>query len=196
MSRERSLGSTRSRPSTSLRAVGAIPMRAFGRCGGCRGNISTRGLCVGSLWICASAPRAQALVVGTDRTLDGGEWIGSQTTSWENFRHPEHGYFVQSRGSTELDAALLMMPLVRFVSASDPVWLCLTLDAIRDQLSHEVASCSGIKETTTVYKAARVLLLPAPSGPYRVSGARRPPGRGAAGDGKGASLREPSWTFF
>jgi GH15 family glucan-1,4-alpha-glucosidase len=55
---------------------------------------------------------------------------------WENFRHPEHGYFVQSRGSTELDAALLMMPLVRFVSASDPVWL-LTLDAIRDQLSHE-----------------------------------------------------------
>jgi GH15 family glucan-1,4-alpha-glucosidase len=48
---------------------------------------------------------------------------------WENFRHPQHGYFVQSRGSTELDAALLMMPLVRFVSASDPVWL-LTLDAI------------------------------------------------------------------
>ena len=52
---------------------------------------------------------------------------------WQNFRHPEHGYFVQARGGTELDAALLMMPLVRFVSSTDPVWL-KTLDAIGDQL--------------------------------------------------------------
>lgn len=52
---------------------------------------------------------------------------------WAHFRHPEHGYFVQSRGGTELDAALLMMPLVRFVSATDPVWLT-TLDAIGDRL--------------------------------------------------------------
>jgi GH15 family glucan-1,4-alpha-glucosidase len=52
---------------------------------------------------------------------------------WHNFRHPEHGYFVQERGGTELDAALLMMPLVRFVSATDPVWL-KTLDAIGEQL--------------------------------------------------------------
>ena len=52
---------------------------------------------------------------------------------WDHFRHPEHGYFVQERGGTALDAALLMMPLVRFVSATDPVWL-KTLDAIGDQL--------------------------------------------------------------
>ncbi|THV19767.1 glycoside hydrolase family 15 protein [Peteryoungia ipomoeae] len=52
---------------------------------------------------------------------------------WDNFRHPEHGYFVQERGGTELDAALLMMPLVRFVSSSDPIWL-KTLDAIGEQL--------------------------------------------------------------
>ena len=52
---------------------------------------------------------------------------------WRNFRHPQHGYFVQERGGTELDAALLMMPLVRFVSATDPVWL-KTLDAIGEQL--------------------------------------------------------------
>jgi GH15 family glucan-1,4-alpha-glucosidase len=52
---------------------------------------------------------------------------------WDNFRHPEHGYFVQEQGGTELDAALLMMPLVRFVSATDPVWL-QTLDAIGQQL--------------------------------------------------------------
>jgi GH15 family glucan-1,4-alpha-glucosidase len=53
---------------------------------------------------------------------------------WTNFRHSKNGYFVQSRGGSELDASLLMMPLVRFVSASDPVWLA-TLDAIRDELT-------------------------------------------------------------
>lgn len=52
---------------------------------------------------------------------------------WDNFRHPDHGYFVQERGGTALDAALLMMPLVRFVSSTDPVWLA-TLDAIGEQL--------------------------------------------------------------
>ena len=52
---------------------------------------------------------------------------------WANFRHPDHGYFVQERGGTELDAASLMMPLVRFVSSTDPVWL-KTLDAIGDAL--------------------------------------------------------------
>ena len=52
---------------------------------------------------------------------------------WTNFRHPDHGYFVQERGGRELDAALLMMPLVRFVSSTDPVWL-KTLDAIGSAL--------------------------------------------------------------
>lgn len=52
---------------------------------------------------------------------------------WANFRHPDHGYFVQERGGRELDAALLMMPLVRFVSSTDPVWL-KTLDAIGAEL--------------------------------------------------------------
>lgn len=52
---------------------------------------------------------------------------------WQNFRHAEHGYFVQERGGTDLDAALLMLPLVRFVSSTDPVWLS-TLDAIGAQL--------------------------------------------------------------
>jgi GH15 family glucan-1,4-alpha-glucosidase len=56
------------------------------------------------------------------------------TDIWAHFRHPENGYFVQTRGGTELDASLLMMPLVRFVSATDPVWLS-TLDAIRNNLT-------------------------------------------------------------
>ncbi|MEX1826532.1 glycoside hydrolase family 15 protein [Luteibacter sp. CQ10] len=55
---------------------------------------------------------------------------------WANFRHPEHGYFVQTRGGDDLDASLLMMPLMRFVSATDPVWLA-TLDAIGTQLTDD-----------------------------------------------------------
>jgi GH15 family glucan-1,4-alpha-glucosidase len=55
---------------------------------------------------------------------------------WSNFRHPDKGHFVQSKGGTTLDASLLMMPLVRFVSATDPVWLD-TLNAIRDELTDD-----------------------------------------------------------
>lgn len=52
---------------------------------------------------------------------------------WRHFWNEDVGHFVQSKGSTELDAALLLMPLVRFVSATDPKWLA-TLDAIGEQL--------------------------------------------------------------
>jgi GH15 family glucan-1,4-alpha-glucosidase len=55
---------------------------------------------------------------------------------WKNFRHPDKGHFVQYKGSRDVDAALLMMPLVRFVSATDPVWLA-TLDAIHEELSDD-----------------------------------------------------------
>jgi GH15 family glucan-1,4-alpha-glucosidase len=55
---------------------------------------------------------------------------------WENCRHPEKGHFVQAKGSRDVDAALLMMPLMRFVSATDPVWLA-TMDAIHEQLSDD-----------------------------------------------------------
>jgi GH15 family glucan-1,4-alpha-glucosidase len=55
---------------------------------------------------------------------------------WENFRHPTKGHFVQSKGSEDVDASLLMMPLMRFVSATDPVWLA-TMDAIHEELSDD-----------------------------------------------------------
>ncbi len=48
---------------------------------------------------------------------------------WSNFWNEERGHFVQRLGSTALDGAMLMMPLVRFVSATDSRWLA-TLDAI------------------------------------------------------------------
>jgi GH15 family glucan-1,4-alpha-glucosidase len=81
----------------------------------------------------------RAIRLATQRSLPApiAEWATCRDAIsddvWNNFRHPEHGYFVQERGGTELDGSLLLMPLVRFVSATDPVWLA-TLDAIGDRL--------------------------------------------------------------
>ena len=55
---------------------------------------------------------------------------------WENFWDAERGHFVQAKGRTDVDAALLMMPLVRFVSATDPCWLA-TLDVIARDLTDD-----------------------------------------------------------
>jgi GH15 family glucan-1,4-alpha-glucosidase len=52
---------------------------------------------------------------------------------WENFWNEERGHFVQHIGGTGLDGSMLLMPLVRFVSAKDPRWLT-TLDAIEKYL--------------------------------------------------------------
>ena len=53
---------------------------------------------------------------------------------WENFWDVRSGHFVSRKGTDELDGSLLMMPLVRFVSASDPKWLA-TVDAIGTTLA-------------------------------------------------------------
>ena len=50
-----------------------------------------------------------------------------------NFWNEEIGAFVQSRGATALDASCLLMPLVRFISPTDPRWLS-TLKAVGDHL--------------------------------------------------------------
>ena len=52
---------------------------------------------------------------------------------WEEFWDDDRGRFVSVKGGTGLDGAMLMMPLVRFVSATDPRWLA-TLDAIGREL--------------------------------------------------------------
>jgi GH15 family glucan-1,4-alpha-glucosidase len=49
------------------------------------------------------------------------------------FWDAQQGAFVQSKGSTALDASCLLMPLVRFVSPTDPRWLS-TLKAVGDRL--------------------------------------------------------------
>lgn len=52
---------------------------------------------------------------------------------WNNFWDEERGHFVQHIGGTALDGSMLLMPLVRFVSAKDPRWLS-TLAAIEKTL--------------------------------------------------------------
>jgi len=56
---------------------------------------------------------------------------------WENFWDPREEAFVGHRGSTRLDAACLLMPLVRFVSPTDPRWLS-TLRAVERRLVEDV----------------------------------------------------------
>ncbi len=55
---------------------------------------------------------------------------------WANFWSEACGHFVQAKGRTNVDASLLLMPLVRFVSATDPRWLA-TLDAITRDLTDD-----------------------------------------------------------
>ncbi|WP_205287581.1 glycoside hydrolase family 15 protein [Luteibacter jiangsuensis] len=84
----------------------------------------------------------RAIRLARKRSLPGTvvEWAAERDRIsediWAHFRHPEHGYFVQTKGGRDLDASALMMPLVRFVSATDPIWL-KTLDAIGEQLADD-----------------------------------------------------------
>lgn len=55
---------------------------------------------------------------------------------WNNFWDEKRNHFVEERGSSELDASMLLMPLVRFVGATDPRWLA-TLDAIGNKLTDD-----------------------------------------------------------
>ena len=52
---------------------------------------------------------------------------------FDNFWNREKEAFVQHRGSTSLDASTLLLPLVKFVSPTDPRWLS-TLAAIEREL--------------------------------------------------------------
>ncbi|HEY4046065.1 MAG TPA: glycoside hydrolase family 15 protein [Acidobacteriaceae bacterium] len=52
----------------------------------------------------------------------------------DNFWSDERKSFIQRQGSTDLDAAVLLMPLMRFISPRDPRWLS-TLKAIEDELT-------------------------------------------------------------
>ncbi|HTD86675.1 MAG TPA: glycoside hydrolase family 15 protein [Candidatus Binatia bacterium] len=88
-----------------------------------------------------------------------GEWIRVRDTIYEdvfkNFWNEDLKAFVQYKGSSTLDAACLLMPLVKFISAIDPRWLS-TLRAVNrvlveDSLVHRyrigVAAPDGLPGT-------------------------------------------------
>jgi GH15 family glucan-1,4-alpha-glucosidase len=52
---------------------------------------------------------------------------------YQNFWDPERKAFVQHKGTKMLDASTLLMPLIKFISPTDPRWLS-TLRAIREDL--------------------------------------------------------------
>ena len=84
----------------------------------------------------------RALRLASKRSLRApfDRWIAARNEIsgyiWETFWNKELGHFVRSKGSRNVDGAMLMMPLVRFIGSTDPQWLA-TLDAIGDQLSHD-----------------------------------------------------------
>ncbi len=80
---------------------------------------------------------------------------------WNNFWNEERGHFVQHIGGTALDGSMLLMPLVRFVSAKDPRWLS-TLQAIEKTLvrdgmvyryRNEDAGIDGLEGTEGAFAA-------------------------------------------
>ncbi len=77
-------------------------------------------------------PREQALVPGAAR-----RWYETRDTIYsdiyERFWDPARRGFVQHPGAATFDAAALLMPLVRFISPTDPRWLS-TLRGIEQEL--------------------------------------------------------------
>ena len=67
---------------------------------------------------------------------------------WDNFWDDEGQHFVQHPGSREVDGALLLMPLVRFVGASDPRWLStlavIERKLVRDGMVYRYRSSDGL----------------------------------------------------
>jgi len=82
----------------------------------------------------------RAIRLGAKRSLAGPfEWMENCRDAisediHSNFWNDELKSFVQYQGSACLDAAVLLMPLVRFISPTDPKWLS-TLQAIERDLS-------------------------------------------------------------
>jgi GH15 family glucan-1,4-alpha-glucosidase len=100
--------------------------------GGARHFLHSRVMC----WVAFD----RAIRLGAKRSLSGPfDWMESTRDAiaadiQENFWNPELQAFVQYKGASRVDAATLLMPLLRFISPTDPKWLS-TLAAIEKELS-------------------------------------------------------------
>ncbi|MFN0155556.1 MAG: glycoside hydrolase family 15 protein [Gaiella sp.] len=81
----------------------------------------------------------RAIRIARQRGLPGDlvRWLGVRDTIYAQIMkrgwHPERKAFTQHYDTNVLDASLLLMPLTKFVSPTDPRWLS-TLDAIGEEL--------------------------------------------------------------
>lgn len=76
-------------------------------------------------WV--AVDRAVRLALKRSYPAPVGRWLGVRDeiykSIYRDFRHPTTGAFVQSPGSSAMDAATLLMPMVRFIGPTDPIWL-------------------------------------------------------------------------
>jgi GH15 family glucan-1,4-alpha-glucosidase len=96
-----------------------------------RPNLSSRVLS----WVAMD----RAVRVARHRSLPAPEarWMEARDTIYDtvfdDFWHPGRRAFVQSPGEEALDAACLLMPLLRFISPTDPRWVS-TMQAVKKDL--------------------------------------------------------------
>jgi GH15 family glucan-1,4-alpha-glucosidase len=99
--------------------------------GGAREFLHSRVMC----WVAFD----RALRLADKRSLSGPLDVWRQTRDeirndiFTNFWDDELKSFVQAKGTKELDAAALLMPMMRFISPVDPMWLS-TMKAIEEHL--------------------------------------------------------------
>jgi GH15 family glucan-1,4-alpha-glucosidase len=84
--------------------------------------------------------RAVLLAYQRGLPAEVGRWIEQQDAIYEEVMekgwNSEKESFVQHYGSDTLDAALLLMPVVKFVGPTDPRWLA-TLDRVQKELTYD-----------------------------------------------------------
>ncbi len=99
--------------------------------GGAREFLHSRFMC----WVAFD----RAIRLAQKRSLSAPlrDWLATRDAIradiFTNFWDDELQSFVQSKGSKDLDASVLLMPLMRFISPVDPLWLS-TLKAIESRL--------------------------------------------------------------
>ena len=99
--------------------------------GGAREFLHSRLMC----WVAFD----RALRLAQKRSLSGPlqQWLDARDAIradiYSNFWNEELQSFVQSKGTKDLDASVLLMPLMRFISPVDPMWLS-TMRALESRL--------------------------------------------------------------
>ena len=127
----------------------------------------------------------RAIRLGEKRSLEGPfEWMEHTRDAivediYTNFWNEELQSFVQSKGGNKLDASLLLMPLMRFISATDPQWIS-TLEAIERELVSDTLvfryrnddDLDGLKGTEGTFTACSFWYIECLARAHRVEEAR------------------------